>query len=134
MSINLDTTEGRKAYLSEKLDDLLDGINESYGTVLMEELLNRLELTMRDFNEEMKILCDQLVKKQKERQHLLEMLSSKELISSKMKSVKNSPSDETTLLDIISSETPNKSKNLLSGELEEDIPIWEKKLAKLEKK
>ena len=134
MSINLDTTEGRKAYLSEKLDDLLDGINESYGTVLMEELLNRLELTMRDFNEEMKILCDQLVKKQEERRHLLEMLSSKEVIPSKKKSAKDSSSDETTLLDIISSETPNQSKKLISEELEEDIPIWEKKLAKLEKK
>ena len=40
MNIDLDSTEGRKQYLSDKLDDLLDGINESYGTVLMEELLN----------------------------------------------------------------------------------------------
>ena len=64
MSIDLDTPEGRKEYLSEKLDDLLDGINESYGTVLMEELLNRLELTIKDFSDEMKVLCDQLVKKQ----------------------------------------------------------------------
>ena len=39
MSIDLDSTEGRKKYLSEKLDDLLDGINDSYGTLLMEELL-----------------------------------------------------------------------------------------------
>ena len=29
MAIDLDTTEGRKKYLSEKLDDLLDGINDS---------------------------------------------------------------------------------------------------------
>ena len=52
MSVDLDTTEGRKQYLSDKLDDLLDGINESYGVVLMEELLSRLELTIKDFNDE----------------------------------------------------------------------------------
>ena len=43
MSVDLETTEGRKKYLSDKLDDLLDGINESYGSVLMQELINRLE-------------------------------------------------------------------------------------------
>ena len=74
MSIDLDSTEGRKKYLSEKLDDLLEGINDSYGTLLMEELLARLELTVKDFNDEMKVLCDQLVIKEKERQQLMEML------------------------------------------------------------
>ena len=74
MSIDLDSTEGRKHYLSEKLDDLLEGINDSYGTLLMEELLARLELTIKDFNDEMHNLCDELVKKEKERQQLLEML------------------------------------------------------------
>ena len=76
MSIDLDSTEGRKQYLSEKLDDLLVGINDSYGTLLMEELLARLELTIKDFNDEIKNLCDELIKKEKERQQLLEMLKS----------------------------------------------------------
>ena len=67
MSIDLDTTEGRKKYLSDKLDDLLDGINDSYGKLLLDELIIRLELTVKDFNEEMKVLVDQLVKKEKER-------------------------------------------------------------------
>ena len=42
-----------KEYLSSKLDDLLDGISESYGTLLMEELISRLESTITDFNNEM---------------------------------------------------------------------------------
>ena len=46
MGIDLDTTEGRKEYLAEKLDDLLGGINDSYGVILMKELLDRLELTL----------------------------------------------------------------------------------------
>ena len=74
MSIDLETTEGRKHYLSEKLDDLLQGINDSYGTLLMEELLARLELTVKDFNDEMKNLCDELIKKDMDiRQSIIEI-------------------------------------------------------------
>ena len=122
MSIDLDNTAGRKQYLSEKLDDLLDGINESYGTVLMEELLNRLELTIKDFNDEMKTLCDQMVIKQEERQHLLEMLRSKVVIQSETVTVTDSESADNALVDNIDSDS------------DEDTPVWEKKLAKLEKK
>ena len=122
MSIELDNTAGRKQYLSEKLDDLLDGINESYGTVLMEELLNRLELTIKDFNDEMKSLCDQMVKKQEERQSLLEMLRSKAVIPSKTMTVKDTEPADNVLVD----DTDSSS--------DEDTPLWEKKLSKLEKK
>ena len=122
MSIDLDNTAGRKQYLSEKLDDLLDGINESYGTVLMEELLNRLELTIKDFNDEMNSLCDQMVKKQEERQDLLEMLRSEAVITSKKVTIKASESADNALVDNIDSDS------------DEDTPLWERKLSKLEKK
>ena len=134
MSIDLDNTVGRKQYLSEKLDDLLDGINESYGTVLMEELLNRLELTIKDFNDEMKSLCDQMVKKQEEHQQLVEMLRSKAVIPSKIVTVKDSESADNALIDNIDSEIPNQEAYLASEYSDEDTPVWEKKLAKLEKK
>ena len=125
MSIDLDSTEGRKQYLSEKLDDLLEGINDSYGTLLMEELLARLELTVKDFNDEMKNLCDQLVTKEKERQQLMEMLKTTDGIPA--------PTSDTQ------QPTPNISEavdpgNMEIEETEEDVPEWEKKLAKLEKK
>ena len=45
----------------------------------MQELLDRIELTIKDFNDEVKDLCDQLVKKQKERQHLMDMLVNDDL-------------------------------------------------------
>ena len=134
MSIELDTSEGRKQYLTEKLDDLLDAINESYGTVLMEELLNRLELTIRDFNDEMKILCDQLVKKQEERQHLLEIIKSSNEMNTQIKSSKSSAPDVDSSLDTLRRETTEQLENNILEESKEDIPIWEKKLAKLEKK
>jgi len=123
LSIDLDTTEGRKKYLSEKLDDLLDGINDSYGTLLMEELLTRLELTVKDFNEEMKALCDQLIKKEKERQQLLEMIKSTDGLLTPDAGVNS----EEVSQDL---ETPP----VVTDEPEEDVPEWEKKLAKLEKK
>ena len=125
MSIDLDSTEGRKQYLSEKLDDLLEGINDSYGTLLMEELLARLELTVKDFNDEMKVLCDQLVTKEKERQQLMEMLKTTDGLP-----VPDSGGAPVTQAASQSVETAF----VETEELGEDVPEWEKKLAKLEKK
>ena len=126
MSIDLDSTEGRKEYLSEKLDDLLEGITNSYGTLLMDELLTRLELTVKDFNDEMKDLCDGLVTKEKERQQLLEML----------KTVDGLPTQ--TLGSQDTSESLSKptesSQPLVNEEFDDNLPEWEKKLARLEKK
>ena len=124
MSIDLDSTEGRKQYLSEKLDDLLEGINDSYGTILMEELLSRLELTVKDFNDEMKTLCGQLVKKEQERQQLLEML----------KSSTDMPAPASGAVPVDGAEQLSDASPIATDEPEEDIPEWEKKLAKLEKK
>ena len=123
MGIDLNTSEGRKEYLTEKLDDLLSGINESYGMVLMQELLDRLELTIKDFNEEVKALCDQLVKKQEERQHLMDMLTSD-----------NSDSFKITNIDDDKNKILKNENNKLINEEDKDIPAWEKKLSKLEKK
>ncbi len=125
MSIDLDSTEGRKQYLSEKLDDLLEGINDSYGTLLMEELLARLELTVKDFNDEMKVLCDQLVTKEKERQQLMEMLKTTDGIPAP------APGTQQPTPDINEAVDPG---HMEIEELDEDVPEWEKKLAKLEKK
>ena len=125
MSIDLDSTEGRKQYLSEKLDDLLEGINDSYGTLLMEELLTRLELTVKDFNDEMKVLCDQLVTKEKERQQLMEMLKTTDGLPAPASSEAPVAQDASQSVETAFVETE---------ELGEDVPEWEKKLAKLEKK
>ena len=125
MSIDLDSTEGRKQYLSEKLDDLLEGINDSYGTLLMEELLARLELTVKDFNDEMKVLCDQLVTKEKERQQLMEMLKTSDGLPAPASSEPPAAQDASQPVETAFVETE---------ELGEDVPEWEKKLAKLEKK
>ena len=120
MGIDLETSEGRKEYLTEKLDDLLSGINDSYGMVLMKELLDRLELTIKDFNDEVKVLCSQLVKKQEERQHLMEML-----INDGIKDLKPSNDKQNIDADPISNNDDDEKKS--------DVPAWERKLSKLEK-
>ena len=120
MAIDLDTSEGRKEYLTEKLDDLLGGINDSYGIILMKELLDRLELTIKDFNDEVKVLCSQLVKKQEERQHLMEML-----INDGIEDFKPS-NDKTNIDNNANSKNDDEGKN-------SDVPAWERKLSKLEK-
>ena len=50
MSIDFAKKEAREGYLQSKLDDLLDGINASYGQTLLDELMSRLEATVDDFN------------------------------------------------------------------------------------
>ena len=91
----------------------------------MEELLARLELTIKDFNDEIKNLCDELVKKEKERQQLLEMLKS----TDGMQESTPAPTQTT-----VSDTEPEDIAPIIIEKVEEDVPEWEKKLAKLEKK
>ena len=76
--MELDTADGRKKYLSEKLDNLLEGINDSYGKMLLEELIGRLETTIKDFNDDIVELCSKLSEKEKERQHVIDMMKNED--------------------------------------------------------
>ena len=67
MTIDLNSKEGRKKFITEYLDDLLVGINESYGPILLEELQNRLEFTINEFNEEITEAFSMLKKRDKDR-------------------------------------------------------------------
>ena len=60
MAVDFNDSTSRLEYLGEKLDDLMDGINVNYGKVLMEELVRRLEHTVSDFNDEVKVLINSL--------------------------------------------------------------------------
>ena len=52
MSINLDSKEGRKKFITDNLTDLMSAVNDTYGPILLEELLKRIDRTISDFNEE----------------------------------------------------------------------------------
>jgi len=58
VSIEFNNQDSRLGYLNEKLDDLLEGINSSYGEELFNELVLRLERTINDFNEEISELTE----------------------------------------------------------------------------
>ncbi|MFQ6673777.1 MAG: hypothetical protein ACE5GH_03195 [Fidelibacterota bacterium] len=74
MAIDFGNRENRRTYLAEKFDDLLDGINETYSTVLMDELISRLEKTVNEFNEEVNELMEQLKVKSQKKEKLLEKI------------------------------------------------------------
>ena len=69
--------EHRIKYLEEKFDNLLDVIGESYGNILMEELLSRLDVTIDKFNKEISNLFNSLKEKELERKSLLKGISVK---------------------------------------------------------
>ncbi len=66
-------------YLQAKLDDLLEGINASYGQALVDELIERLEATIQDFNEEVQSLMAILKENSSRQEALLKKLKSGEL-------------------------------------------------------
>ena len=74
--IDFGNAENRRTYLEDKLNDLLDGINETYSTVLMDELISRLEKAVNEFNEEVNELMGQLKVKSQKKEELLEKIRS----------------------------------------------------------
>ena len=58
MSIEFNNQDSRLGYLNKKLDDLLEGINSSYGEELFNELVMRLDRTINDFNDEISQLTE----------------------------------------------------------------------------
>ena len=95
-----------KEYLESKLDDLTEGIGETYGTKLMEELISRLETTITDFNNEMEQVFEHLKTNESNRQEMLRKIKSGEPIAEEKIEVEEKSSK----------------------------PAWEEKINKIEKK
>ena len=67
MSIDLNTKEGRNSFLKNNLNDLLEGVNDTYGPIIYEQLLLRINHTIYEFNEEINKAFSLLKQKDKER-------------------------------------------------------------------
>ncbi len=106
MSIDFSKKEEREGYLNAKLDDLLDGINSSYGQSLLDELMVRLETTIDDFNKEVDDLMDSLKKSSDEKEKLMQQIKANE---------PDEPKDSTASSDD-------------TGTEERDLSEWEKRL------
>ena len=78
MAIDLSTPEGRSSYLNDKLSDLINGVDSAYGSIIFDELLKRIDSTIKDFNTEMESVFDELKVNEKKRQSLLVKLRKKQ--------------------------------------------------------
>ncbi len=114
MDIDFSKKEEREGYLQTKLDDLLDGINASYGQSLLDELMIRLEATIDDFNKEVDELMGSLKKSSEEKEKLIQQIKSGEKIKSDSKL--EAPQDDTISKEDESEEEPR------------ELSEWEKKL------
>ena len=74
--MDLTSKEGIDKFISENLKDVLDGINETYGPILIEELINRIKFTITEFNDEMSSVFEELKEKEKKRQKMYMMIKS----------------------------------------------------------
>ena len=87
MSINFENKETRTEYLNQKLDNLLSGINSTYGQALLDELIVRLTRTISDFNEEVEKIMGNLKDNSEKKSKIIhELMEGKEVNSSDNKS------------------------------------------------
>ena len=118
--MNFEEQEGRQDYLNNKLDDLLEGINASYGQELLNELVRRLNRTIEDFNEEFQGIIGNL-KDNSERRHqiLHDLMEGKELAPNKATS-----STDNSVTDTMQPENSDSNS--------EEMSAWERRLEGLE--
>ena len=83
MKKNLNTKEGRSNFLKDYLDDLLVGINDSYGPALLNELEEQLEKTINQFNGEIDDAFSLLKKKTEDKEAFYASLENDSDITSK---------------------------------------------------
>jgi|TARA_B100000287_G_scaffold410749_1_gene439533 hypothetical protein len=74
VSIEFNNQDSRLGYLNDKLDDLLEGINASYGEELFDELVERLQRTIDDFNEEIATLTEEVKGNSEKRAEIIHTL------------------------------------------------------------
>ena len=97
--MDLKTTEDRQEFITEKLNNQLTEVKEKYGKVLVDELISRLDDTIKDFNDEMNILFENLKEKELKRQQMLDRIKSGQNLEKETEIVKNKQcNDEQSVL------------------------------------
>tara|TARA_Y100000994_G_C15573745_1_gene393589 strand:+ start:174 stop:482 length:309 start_codon:yes stop_codon:yes gene_type:complete len=74
MDIDLKSKEGQDKFIEESMSNLLQGINDSYGPLLVEELTSRIRKTIDEFNSEIVAAFDELKNKEADRQKVYNMI------------------------------------------------------------
>ena len=96
MGIDFESQDGRTNYLNEKLDNLLSGINASYGQILLDELVIRLQRTISDFNDEVEGIMGELKESSERRSQIMHDLIIEKDESTGDGSESSTDSDEST--------------------------------------
>ena len=109
MAIDLSTPEGRNSYLNDKLSDLINGVDSTYGNIIFDELLKRIDVTIKDFNSEMESIFDELKINEKKRQSILLKLKKQKSPDEKKEEDKQKKEWEKKLLDLYGRD--NKTNN-----------------------
>ena len=83
MGIDLKSNEGQDKFIQDNMSDLIEGVNESYGPVLVEELITRLRKTIEEFNDEITSAFNNLKSREDERQKMYDMIKEGSIIENK---------------------------------------------------
>ena len=76
MSIDLTSKDGQDKFIKENLSNLVEGINNAYGPILLDELMNRLRFTINEFNDEIQLAFKDLSSRENNRQKMYNLIKS----------------------------------------------------------
>ena len=71
MASEINTKDQLAAMLSAKLNEFLDGVSDSYGKVILDELVARLEYTVTDFKDEVGDIMEQMLENAANKKEIL---------------------------------------------------------------
>ena len=114
MASEINTKDQLAAMLSAKLNEFLDGVSDSYGKVILDELVARLEYTVTDFKDEVGDIMEQMLENAANKKEILADLIARE-----------------TKPDVAEEVTNGEASEGSSKEGERDMSEWEKKLEQL---
>ena len=114
MASEINTKDQLAAMLSAKLNEFLDGVSDSYGKVILDELVARLEYTVTDFKDEVGDIMEQMLENAANKKEILADLIARE-----------------TKPDVDEEATNGEASAGSTGESDREMSEWEKKLEQL---
>ena len=114
MASEINTKDQLAAMLSAKLNEFLDGVSDSYGKVILDELVARLEYTVTDFKDEVCDIMEQMLENAGNKKEILADLIARE-----------------TKPDVVEEVTNGEASEGSAGESDREMSEWEKKLEQL---
>jgi hypothetical protein len=114
MASEINTKDQLAAMLSAKLNEFLDGVSDSYGKVILDELVARLEYTVTDFKDEVGDIMEQMLENAANKKEILADLIARE-----------------TKPDVAEEVTNGEASEGSAGESDREMSEWEKKLEQL---